>query len=318
MFFTKGTLFYTEYQVRLLVLLLTTRFDVLHSNDLDTLLPNYFAAKIKRKHIVYDTHEYFTEVPELQHNPLKKRIWLAVEKFVFPKLKYVFTVNQSIASIYQKIYGVPVKVMRNVPLKAGTGSAEPRELSDNLKGRKYIILQGAGINIDRGSEELVEAMHFVTDAVLLIVGDGDVIPSLKDIVQESGLSDKVFFLGKQPYDTLMGYTKNALIGITLDKDTNLNYRYSLPNKIFDYVRAGIPVLASPLTETKNIFNEYEIGCLVENHLPGNIAAKINYMISDKAPVELWKKNLYALSAITNWENESIELLNVYAEISKKA
>jgi len=315
LFFNRGMLFYAEFQIRLFFFLLFTKFDVAHSNDLDTLLPNYLASKIKRKKLVYDTHEYFTEVPELQNSPLKKNIWEFVEKLIFPNLKYVFTVNESIAEIYQNKYKVPVKVIRNVPVKKIDLDAVNLEFPIELNNKKYIILQGAGINIDRGAEELIESMLYVDNAILLIIGDGDVLPKLKEYVKNNELTNKVYFLPKQPYKVLMQYTKGASIGITLDKDTNLNYQLSLPNKIFDYIRAGIPILASPLVETKRIFNEFEIGCLIKNHSAEEIASKINYMISSDAPRELWKNNLQQLSKNINWETESKVLIETYIEIN---
>jgi len=311
--FNKGVLFYAEYQIRLFLFLLFSKFDVLHSNDLDTLLPNYLASIIKRKPIVYDTHEYFTEVPELQNSPLKKRIWLAVEKYIFPKLKYIFSVNNSVANIYTAKYNVPVDVIRNVPL-ASKNEVVKFELPTYLANKPYCILQGAGINIDRGAEELLQAMLLVTNINLLIVGNGDVVPQLKNFVRENSLENCVFFVPKQPYHILVNYTKNAVFGLTLDKDTNLNYKYSLPNKIFDYIHANIPVLASPLIETQNIFNEFEIGCIVQKVEPYFIAEKINFIMSNDAPVKLWKENLSKLAATINWETESKVLVKTYNQI----
>jgi len=311
LWFNKGTLFYAEFQIRLLILLLFSNFDVAHANDLDTLLPNFLAVKIRRKHIVYDTHEYFTEVPELQQNPFKKSIWKFVEKSIFPKLEHVFTVNQSIAEIYHKLYGVAINVLRNVPNQ--NANIIDIELPAELKQKPFIILQGAGINIDRGAEELVEAMNYINAANLLIIGDGDVMPNLRRYVAESNLSSKVFFMPKKPYAELMAYTCKAAIGVTLDKDTNLNYKLSLPNKIFDYVRAEIPILASPLIETKRIFDEFNVGCLIPSHHPQDIADTINFMLSNEAPTIVWGKYLKQLSLETSWEKESEKLMELYGK-----
>jgi glycosyltransferase involved in cell wall biosynthesis len=298
--------------MRLLFFLLFNDFDVVHANDLDTLLPNYLASKIKRKHIVYDTHEYFTEVPELQNNPIKKKIWKLVEQFIFPKLQFVFTVNESIADVYKNLYGIDVWVMRNVPNKMVAPNNLEAQLPIELQTKPYIILQGAGINIDRGAEELVQAMQHVTDANLLIMGDGDVVPQLMNYVLENKLQSKVFFMPKQPYHKLLQFTSKAAIGATLDKNTNLNYQLSLPNKLFDYVRAEIPILASNLVETKKIFDENNIGCLIENHNPKSIAETINFMLSSKAPINDWKRNLKELSGKTNWETECQKLIDIYS------
>jgi len=317
LFFTKGVLFYAEYQLRLLILLLVSKFDSLHANDLDTLLPNYLASRLKRKELVYDSHEYFTEVPELQGNPVKKKIWELAEGFVFPHLKYVFTVNQSIADVYKQKYQKEIKILRNVPAHAMLNFSSQFQLPDFLNNKPYAILQGAGINVDRGAEELVEAMQYVNDLQLLIIGAGDVIEFLKKSVVQLELERRVFFIEKLPYEELLNYTHHAAFGLTLDKDTNLNYRYSLPNKIFDYAAAGIPILASSLIETKRIFDRYPIGLLVDNHQPKHIAEKMQQMMNDKNLIEVWRKNAKKVSEENYWENEVSEMLQIYLTIIKK-
>ena len=143
-------------------MVLFQKVDVLVANDLDTLLPNYLNSKLKGAHLVYDSHELFCEVPELQSNPTKKKIWKRLERWISPKLKNVFTVNDSIAKIYSDEYKVDVKVVRNIPLLSNRVSF--KKISKQELGipsdKKIIVLQGAGINVDRGAEEAVEAPHY--------------------------------------------------------------------------------------------------------------------------------------------------------------
>jgi hypothetical protein len=115
--FASGPFFYAEFQVRLLFILLSKKADLYFANDLDTLLPNYLVSKIKGKELVYDSHEYFTEVPELQKSPLKKSIWKWIERAIVPKLKYCITVNQSIAKLFSDEYKNKWMVIRNMPHK---------------------------------------------------------------------------------------------------------------------------------------------------------------------------------------------------------
>lgn len=313
--FEKGPLFYAEFQKRLFYYLLFRKADVLVSNDLDTLLPNYLITKLKGSNLVYDTHELFCEVPELQANPTKKNIWKHLERWIFPKLKNVFTVNDSIAKIYSDEYKVDVKVVRNIPLLSNQNKL--KNISKAKLGipsdKKIIILQGAGINIDRGSEEAVQAMQFVNNAVLLIIGSGDVIHVLKQMVVDLRLSEKVKFVGKVPFEKLLQYTHHADLGLTIDKDTNINYRYSLPNKLFDYIHAGVPVLASNLVEIKKIITDHSIGDCIENHNPNHIADKINSILNDDERFLLWKKNCKIAAAKLNWEIEEQQLLTVYSK-----
>jgi glycosyltransferase involved in cell wall biosynthesis len=307
--FEKGPLFYMEYQMRLLLLLLFTKSPILYANDLDTLLPNFIASKIKKSKLIYDTHELFCEVPELKHTPIKRFIWKKTEAFIFPKLQCVFSVNDSIANIYSKEYNVPVHVIKNAPLMNSLSSFSVSK--NDLKiaeDSMIILLQGAGINTNRGAEEAVMAMQHVNKAVLLIVGDGDVLTKLKAMVQHLKLDNKVLFIGKVPFEKLSAYTQLANIGLSLDKNTNMNYCYSLPNKVFDYIHAGVPILASDITEVKKIISFYNIGTFIENHSPQHIAQILNKLLANKTQLLQWKQNTLKAKACLNWEIEEQKLI----------
>ena len=310
--FNRGPLFYAEYNFRLFWFLLFTKKEVLLSNDLDTLLPNFLVSKITNKPIVYDSHELFTEVPELIHRPKVQKVWLAIEQFIFPKLKDVFTVNQLIADIYYNKYKVPIKVLRNIAPRYHFTSIED-DFVQNVKGdSKMLILQGAGINIDRGGEEAVEMMRYVNGAVLYIIGSGDVFPLLQKIVDKYQLQNKVFLLGRRPYDELMTYTKIADIGLSLDKNTNLNYEYSLPNKVFDYIQAETPLLVSNRRVVAKLVNDENIGEVISHHNPKKMAKKVMEML-DSPDYEVWKNNLKAAAQKYNWEKESEVIKQVYSK-----
>lgn len=313
--FEKGPLFYAAFQMRLWFYLIFHKADVLVANDLDTLWPNYSVSKLKRCALVYDSHELFCEVPELMENPGKRNVWKRIEQRIFPRLKHVFTVNDSIAKIYSEEYGVALKVVRNIPLLSNQqqfASVSKEELGIPTD-KNIIVLQGAGINMDRGAEEAVQAMQFLDNAVLLIIGSGDVMHLLRKMVLDLKLSDRVIFVGKVPFERLVQYTRHGDLGLTLDKDTNINYRYSLPNKLFDYIHAGVPVLASNLVEIKRIINEYKIGDCIESHDPKHIAQKMKAILENKSQLAEWKKNCKIASENLNWEREEQILINVYAE-----
>ena len=309
--FTKGPLFYAEFNKRLLLLLLFRKFDLLVSNDLDTIMANYLASKWKSKPLVYDSHEYFTEVPELQGRKAKQ-IWERIEAWIFPKLKDIITVNKSIANLYEKKYGRELKVVRNIPFRRSSIEVLTKTDLGIDEQQRIIILQGAGINMDRGAEEAVLAMKEVENAVLLIIGGGDVLEMLKQMVQENKLENKVKFIPRQAIDKLYAYTSLADIGLSLDKDTNLNYRYSLPNKIFDYIQCGTPVLASDLPEVKNIIQSYDVGVIVEDHNPKAIAKSINEML-DADFKKSHQAQLAKAAEELVWENEEKVLKEIYTK-----
>jgi len=311
LYFNKGALFYAEYNIRLFFLLLFSKVDIYHSNDLDTLLANYLASRIRRKPLIYDSHEYFTGVPEIQNKPLVKGIWLFIEKWIFPKLKYIFTVNPSIAQLYKDEYHKDLLIMRNMPVKQDLGKGKTKAELGLPEDKHIIITQGAGINIDRGIEEAVEAMQYLNDTCFVIVGNGDVVPQLKERVKELNLEEVVIFKGRMPYSEMMQYTQHAELGLTLDKDTNINYRFSLPNKVFDYIHAGVPVLASKVVEVKKIIEDYQVGLLIDNHEPKHIAEQIKKALNDQELRMLWQQNIIRATEELHWGHEEVSLQKVY-------
>jgi glycosyltransferase involved in cell wall biosynthesis len=311
LFFQSGPLFYAELNLRLFLKLLVSSCDAIHANDLDTLLPAFIVSRIRNKQLVYDTHEYFTEVPELVKRPKVQAIWKRIESNIFPRLSKIVTVNESIASLYEQAYGKKLEVMRNIPRAIQIQKKSRKEL-DLPESSFILILQGNGINIDRGGEEAVMMMHHLENALLLIAGSGDVIPELKKYVIEHQLENKVRFLNRMPYAELMTYTACSDLGLTLDKNTNINYRFSLPNKVFDYMHAGIPILASDLIEVKRIIEENNIGIIAKDHQPEYLASLVNQLIQDKTTQTIFKENCKKAAKYLIWDNEVKAIRNWYA------
>lgn len=310
--FTKGALFYANYNLRLFCFLLFRRFDVLLSNDLDSLLANYCAHRLKRKsRLVYDSHELFTEVPELLSRPKTRKVWLKIEEYIFPKLETVITVNQSIAELYGKKYNKKLFVVRNVSKRWHPETIQSKKELSLPEDKHIIILQGSGINIDRGSEEAVSAMKYIENALFLIVGSGDVIPQLKIKVETEKLEEKVRFIGRVPYELMMNYTFHADLGLSLDKDTNPNYRYSLPNKLFDYIHTNTPIICSDLVEIRRIVEKYDVGRIIPSHQPEDIASTINKILQSTEQLSQLKENCKKAAEVENWEHECKVLEQVY-------
>jgi glycosyltransferase involved in cell wall biosynthesis len=313
--FDKGPLFYASYNLRLFFFLLVQRADVLVANDLDTLLANFVAKKFKPStKLVYDSHEYFTEVPELTKRPSVQRFWLGIEKFIFPKLKTIYTVNQSIAQLYEATYKKNIQVIRNIsPTWKPNTYLSKAELG--IPENKFVlILQGAGINVDRGAEEAVEAMRQLNDCVLLIVGDGDVVEELKKNVNEYDLQHSVLFFGKRPYDEMMQFTYNADLGLTLDKATNLNYKFSLPNKVFDYIHAGTPILSTRLVEIGRIIERNNVGILIDELTVDSLVEAIQSLQTNKSLLDELKANCQKAAEVENWDEEKKILKVIYSNL----
>lgn len=309
--FEKGPFFYAEFNIRLFIFLLFHRCNCLLSNDLDTLLPNFWVSKLKNIPLIYDSHEYFTEVPELVSRPRVQRVWRRIEEYVLPKMEEMITVNKSIADLFHNKYGIKVNIIRNIPMRKMLPAPATREEVGLDSGKHILVLQGSGINIHRGSEELVDAMAYLDDCQLVIIGGGDVLPILKEKVAANNWDDRVKFFPRMPYQKMMAITQLADIGFTLDKDTNLNYRFSLPNKLFDYIQAGVPVVASHLTEIERIITDYNIGTFIEDHNPKTIADTVQNALKDENRLSEWKNNLIFAAQDLCWENEEEVLLTIY-------
>lgn len=293
--FTKGPLFYAFFNFRLFFFLLFKKADVLLSNDLDTLLPNYLVSKLRRKKLIYDSHEYFTEVPELVGRPKVKAVWEKLEKRLVPKVHKMYTVNESLAKMYADKYQREVLSVVNLPYY--------KEVVEVNKAEKFTAIYQGALNKDRGLEELIQAFSLLNDMHLWIIGDGDVSEALKQLVFQLNISDKVKFFGKLPFEQLRQYTLKAHVGVSLEKSTNLSYEYATPNKVFDYISAGLPVLTCSLPEIKRIVNTYDVGTCIETVEPNAIAEKLIWYKENPEALKNWSKNAEEAAKELCWEKQ---------------
>ena len=313
--FRKGPLFYFEYNLRLFFRLLKMNPAVFVSNDLDTLPANYLASRIRRKPLVYDSHEYFTEVPELIGRPVVRAIWTAIEKLLVPKVDAAYTVCDSIAEVYHDLYGVDFKVVRNLPVCSATEKiTHPMTSSHRMSNSSKIILYQGALNLGRGIEAAIRAMQFLEGAELWLAGDGDITNQLKQMVAELKLDEKVKFLGRLPLQQLREVTRKADLGISLEEDLGLNYRFALPNKLFDYIQAGVPVLVSNLPEMRRIVEHHQIGVVAGTHQRKELAETMKNALFDQDKIAGWKQNLSVAVQELCWENQEETLLQIYRNL----
>ncbi len=306
--FKTGALFYAEYNFRLFLFLLFAKFDVLLSNDLDSLTANFLASKIKDKPLVYDSHEYFTEVPELINRPKVQRVWEWLERKMVPNIKHVYTVCDSIAKIYFEKYGVPFKVVRNIP-RASKNSIQKNV---NANSEKIVLYQGA-VNIGRGLEQAILATKLIDDAMLIIAGDGDIKPELEKLVEKEKLQNRVKFTGRLPINELEKLTPKADLGLSIEEDLGLNYHFALPNKLFDYIQAQVPVLVTNLPEMVAIVKQYQIGEISDSLQPKELAEKIKTALFNIEKRKKWKENLKVAAKELTWEKEEKILVEIYSQ-----
>lgn len=303
--FNKGKLFYLEYNLRLLFYLLFQKADALCAIDLDTIAPVYLAGKVKSAKLIYDAHEYFTEVPEVIRRPSVKRIWEWVERTFVPRFDLAYTVSPALAELFSGKHNKQFHVIRNIPLLVQSSIV-------NRQSSMVILYQGA-LNEGRGLEHLIGAMKDI-DAKLLLAGEGDLSNELRSLTKKLNLESKVKFLGFIKPAQLKELTSKATIGINLLENKGLSYYYSLSNKFFDYIHAGVPQVCIAFPEYKKINDEYEIALLMETCSIAEIRNAIERLLSDDDLYKRLQKKCEVCSLDLNWQNEEKKLVALYDEL----
>ncbi len=303
-FFLRGKLFYAEYNIRLFLFLLFHPTDAICSIDLDTLLPGYFISRIKRLKFIYDAHEYFTQVPEVIKRKRVQRFWEAVEKNIIPKIKNAYTVNISLARLFEEKYHTKFEVIYNAPVYK-------KPVIENNLSKRILLYQGA-LNASRGLEQLIAAMPAI-DAVLWILGEGDLSATLRSQVKHLGLEGKVDFKGMIAPELLPFFTRQASIGINVSENAGMSYYYSLNNKCFDYMHASLPAITNDFPEYRAINEMFEISILSGCEV-GLLINDINRLLNDPNLYDKLKQNCVLAAKYFCWQNEEAKLLNFYAQL----
>ncbi|RYU81907.1 glycosyltransferase [Hymenobacter persicinus] len=306
--FAKGKLFYLEFNLRLFLYLLSQRARVWCAIDLDTALPVWLRARLAGAPFVYDAHELFTEVPEVVARPGIRRLWLAIERFIVPRTTLAYTVGPALARVFEQRYGRPFSVVRNISRL--TENELPTPAAAPPDG--YILYQGA-LNAGRGLEALLDAMPAVAGR-LVICGEGDLSADLRERAAALGLlaAGKVEFRGFVLPAELRDITRHAAVGIMLLENQGLSYYYSLANKFFDYLHAGIPQLIVDFPEYRLLNDLYDVAEVVEL-TPAAIAGALNRLLRDEpSRYQELARNCRRARQELNWQHEERQLLALYA------
>ena len=305
-FFNKGFLFYAEYNLRLFFFLLHKKMDALCAIDLDTILPCLFISKLKGIPRVYDAHEYFTELKEVRTRPRVKKVWLGIERFTVPKFFWGYTVSDGLANQFKGNYGKNYSVIRNVPLS--------KKLTPSAKTEKFLLYQGA-VNEGRGFEFLIPAMKNI-NSKLVVCGDGNFMKELKQLIYENEVAAKVELKGMLLPDELQPFAQQATIGINLVEEKGLNQFYSLANKFFDYVQAGLPQITMNYPEYRRVNDDYPVAILLDNLSAQSIASAINALLANEPLQQQMRANCLRAREVYCWQNEEKKLLAFYQTVFK--
>jgi glycosyltransferase involved in cell wall biosynthesis len=303
--FDAGFAFYAEYNIRLFIYLLFHRFDAVCSIDLDTILPGFFTTKLKRKPHVYDAHEYFSQMQEIVSRPLVHKVWLAIERFMMPRIKHGYTIGEGYANIFKKEYDLDFEIIRNVPFAI----AEPAPAT----GEKSILYQGA-INVGRGLEEMIEAMTQLDGIKLIIVGEGPELPRLKELAKSVGVEEKVVFKGALLPQDLKKETGKHWLGLTLFSNIGEHHQLSLANRFFDYIQSGVPQIAMNYAEYAHLNQRYNMAYMLNELKSETLVSLIRKIEADPSLYEEKKQNSKTAGNNLCWENESEKLIEIYREL----
>ena len=301
--------------------LLRTPTDVYHAHDVHALPACYIASRLRRKPLVFDSHE----LPSPEIMTIHWR-WVHVFlnhllKYILPRCTGVITVSAPIAEEIQKRYRAPgVLLIRNVPGYRAMPRSDKLQRRLNLDPGTRIALYQGHIQTVRRLDLLIHAAKFLDEDIVVAIMGNDVegiLPELEALVAREEVTDRVKFLPPVPYQELLEWTASADIGlIVYAPDCSLNIQLCLPNKLFEYLMAGVPILASTLLEaTSDVLRAHDAGKIISSLTPVGIAACINAMLADSVALERMRRNaLKAAQEEFHWEKESQKLVQLYREI----
>jgi len=275
--------------------------------DLDTIIPCLWISRWKKIPRIYDAHELFSEMKEVISRPRIKMVWMRVEHYAVPQYINGYTVSRTIAAEFRKRYGVEYGLIRNLPvLEEGTPYPDPP------LAERFILYQGA-VNEARGLESLIGAMRHV-DCRLVICGDGNRMAICRRLTEDYGLTGKIIFRGMVDPAELLKTTKKAYIGVNLVEPVGLNQYYSLANKFFDYIHAGIPQVTMDFPEYRFVNDRYPIGLLIPDIGEKKIAEALNNLLKNDVLYGMFKENCQQARLAYNWQEEEKALLRFYQKI----
>ncbi|MBI4532185.1 MAG: glycosyltransferase family 4 protein [Candidatus Latescibacteria bacterium] len=327
----KGKLRFLRFYLRALFKAIRLRADVYHAQDLYTLPVAWIAARWRSVRFIYDAHEYFPGTPSLVDRPLERGVWRAVERVFIRRADRVITVCDGIADRLREDYGIerPV-VLRNLPMATslrvdehptcGCGDSTQQRSSllrdiSTIPDDRWIVLYQGALMQGRGLFTILDVFQrFLNDQYhLAVLGDGPLASDLRKRVDLLGIEDRVTFFGQIPMEQLPAYTASADIGLCLIENAGFSYLYSLPNKLFEYLAAGLPVVASDFPEIGRIVRREDVGLLVDPGDPEAIEGAI-MKLSDDALRRHFALNARQAAQRYTWERESEYLIHLYREL----
>lgn len=302
--------------LRGVVALLRAPADVYHAHDITALPACYLAARLRRKPLVFDAHELPLVEPNITRWRRLSGVAHALLRSMMRRCDCVITVSPPIADELRRRYGgPPATLLRNIPAyQAPQPSQRLREHLGLDRGTRIALYQG-NLQPDRGLDGLVRAARFLRPgAVLVLMGRGALRTELEAQIERERVVDRVKLLPPVPYADLLAWTASADLGLIIyPRGYSLNVRMCLPNKLFEYLMAGVPVLASPLEAVSALIARYDVGSIVPSLEPEALGAALSQALANTSALERMRRNARAAAAgDLRWEREGQHLLDLYA------
>lgn len=282
------------------------------AHDLPMLPVAAKAAKACGAQLVYDSHELYSEQEFSEHERSK---WAQIEARYIGACDVVVTVNPLIAAELKRRYALSeVQVIYNAE-RTSRARAESRRLHEifGLSVDKKILLMQGGLSAGRNLEVLVGAMRHVQNpfVLLVVLGDGLLSHRLQKLAQQEGLLGRVYFHAAVPQNALLELTAAADAGVIPYQATCLNNLYCTPNKLFEFIAAGLPILGTDLPEIRKFVQEQDIGLVGDTSSPRSLATLIDDFFSDEQRFALWKARGAVARQLICWEQEEKKLMAIY-------
>ena len=298
---------YLEFLLR--VAMRYRKFDIVHCHDLSALPIGCFIRLLSfgRVKIVYDAHEYcINDMPN--ESPRRQAVKKVIEGRLIKKVDAVITVSNSIADLYQNVYSLDDRpyVVLNCPIKKPVKKSNTLKEELGLNPDVFLVLYQGALTFGRGIEETIKFFRTNEnkDIVIVFMGFGQLTEYVK-----SNVCSNIFFYPAVEPGKLLDYAASADCGIALIEDSCLSYRYCLPNKLFDYFMAGLPVIVSDLPEMRKIVLEHNVGQVFDFKRNGDLGKAIDAVRESKNG--FFASRLKKASAEYNWKVQEDVLAKVY-------
>jgi glycosyltransferase involved in cell wall biosynthesis len=303
------------------------KYEIYHAHDLNTLPVAFMAARRDKAKLIYDSHELYLERNKLQPS---SRLWKFVlrrlESFLARRSDAVLTVNETLAEVLVERYRIPRPcVVMNTPASLeqsadfGKGNGSLRaQLA--IPSEAEVLIYVGGIKLNRGLEELILSLRYLEGCCLVCMGDGNeqYKKILMALAEQTGVLDRFFFFGPVSTEQVIHFAACADLGVAAIANTCMSYYYCSPNKLFEYMNAGLPVAASNFPELEKVVLGHDVGLTFDPSDPEDIARTARQILGNPEGRERMRKNAVRASRLYNWENESRKLLQVYDSLKTKS